>query len=55
MGSSKYTGVSWNKRTKKWVSMIHINKNIGLGYFDTEIEASKAYNKALNGIKDSGI
>lgn len=47
-GSSKYTGVSWLKRDKKWYSSIQVNgKSIGLGYFDIEKEAAKAYQKAL--------
>tara|TARA_R110002072_G_scaffold8144_1_gene42745 strand:- start:150 stop:620 length:471 start_codon:yes stop_codon:yes gene_type:complete len=49
--SSEYTGVHWYKRTKKWMSQIDINgKNKNLGYFTCELEASKAYQKALNEI-----
>lgn len=45
--SSKYKGVSWCKRTQKWLSQImHNYKNIHLGSFDSEIKAAKAYNKA---------
>lgn len=47
--SSKYTGVSWNKSNKKWQSRIFVNgKNLELGYYKYELEASKAYQKALN-------
>lgn len=43
---SKYKGVSWNKKLKKWTSYINYNKNkIFLGYFNKEIEAALAYNK----------
>lgn len=46
--SSKYIGVSWYKNYNKWESTIFINgKNKRLGYFNTEIEASNAYQKAL--------
>ena len=46
--SSKYTGVHWDKACKKWKSNIKINgKNKYLGLFTNELEASKAYQKAL--------
>ena len=45
--SSKYKGVGWRKSHTKWVSYITINyKQISLGYFDSEIEAAKAYDEA---------
>lgn len=47
-GTSKYIGVSWKQSAKKWISQICINsKNIYLGRFNSEIEASNAYQKAL--------
>ncbi|MFK5981480.1 MAG: NUMOD4 domain-containing protein [Flavobacteriaceae bacterium] len=47
-GTSKYTGVSWNKRSKKWVAGIRINGNIKrLGYHTDEYEAHLAYQKEL--------
>ena len=43
--SSIYKGVSYYKPYKNWKARIIINrKEIHLGYFDTEIEAAKAYN-----------
>ena len=49
--SSKFIGVSWFKRDNKWKASIYINgKLIHLGYFDTEEEASKAYNNKLKEI-----
>jgi hypothetical protein len=46
--TSKYIGVSRNKREKKWVSNIYLNGKIKhIGYFDNEIEASNAYQKEL--------
>ena len=47
--SSSYTGVSWDKNKRKWQSQIKINnKNIFLGRFNNELEASNAYQKELN-------
>ena len=46
-GSSKYRGVSWHKNIKKWHALIGVkHKSITIGYFDNEIEAAKAYDKA---------
>lgn len=42
---SKYAGVSWNKQRGKWTAQIH------LGYFDSEEEAAKTYNKVSDYIK----
>jgi hypothetical protein len=45
--TSKYKGVHWNKRSKKWAAQISCdNKTYHLGYFTDEIEAAKAYDKA---------
>lgn len=42
--SSKFKGVSWNKRDKKWEVQIMLNgKTIHLGLFFDEIEAANAY------------
>ena len=47
-GSSKYTGVCWDKATNKWITKIYINgKNKTLGRFDCEIKASLTYQKEL--------
>jgi len=47
-GSSEYTGVSWDKSRKKWMSSIRVNGKIKhLGRFTDELEASEAYQKAL--------
>jgi len=49
--SSKYTGVSWNKKAKKWESRIYINGvNKNLGFFENEKDAGKAYKKELKRI-----
>ena len=46
--SSKYKGVCWDKKCNKWRSQITINgKRKYLGLFNCELEASKAYQKAL--------
>lgn len=47
--TSKYKGVSWYGAENRWQAYITTDeKQIGLGHFDTELEAAKAYNnKAL--------
>jgi len=50
--SSQYIGVYWNENSKKWVSQITINKKqIKLGSFKSEIEASEYYENALKSFK----
>lgn len=44
-------GASYDKRNGKWQSRIYINKNIFIGYFDTEQEANQAYEIACKHIK----
>ncbi len=45
--TSKYKGVCWDKKSKKWRAQIGIDKKrIYLGFFEIEIDAAKAYNKA---------
>lgn len=44
---SLYKGVSWDKKRKKWVAYIRINrKMINLGGFNLEEDAAKAYDVA---------
>lgn len=44
IGSSRYKGVCWHKRVKKWQSRIGMDcKRICLGYYDSEEEAARAY------------
>ena len=46
--SSSYKGVCFNKKSKKWVSRILINKKrITLGSFDCELRAAQSYIKAV--------
>lgn len=48
IGTSKYIGVHWHTRRNKWRATIQINKkDIELGFFNTEEDASHAYQKAL--------
>lgn len=45
--TSKYKGVSWNKKMSKWVASIFINnKPKHLGYYNYEEEAYKIYEEA---------
>ena len=45
--SSQYRGVSWNKKDKKWQSMIFSKgKAIWLGYFKKQEDAARAYDAA---------
>jgi hypothetical protein len=45
--SSKYRGVSWDKRGKYWVVYVQSKgKQNRLGKFDNETEAAKAYDEA---------
>jgi len=45
--SSKYKGVSFNKRYKKFGAYIRVNgKNLYLGWFLNEIDAARAYDAA---------
>ena len=45
--SSKYKGVSWVQKHKRWkVSIAFKGKRKYIGHFLSEIDAAKAYNKA---------
>jgi hypothetical protein len=53
-GSSKYTGVSWDKQRSKWKSSIQINGKLKyLGYFDLEEEAGEYYQDALKSLENN--
>ena len=46
--TSKYIGVCWNKKLKKWVSQITLDKkNKHLGYFVNELDARDAFRQAV--------
>ncbi len=50
-GTSKFTGVSWNKQNKRWIACIEIEgKQKHLGSFTDELEASEMYKKELKKI-----
>ena len=45
--TSRFKGVHWHKRNKKWAASLHIiSRRIYLGYFSAEVDAACAYNKA---------
>ena len=47
-GTSRFKGVSWNSRRKKWRVAFNCNGRFHwVGYFDDETEAAKAYNAAV--------
>ena len=44
--SSQYLGVSWNKKSCKWLAQIRLDTEVThLGYFDNQIDAAKIYDK----------
>jgi len=46
-GTSKYKGVSLEKRTGRWRAFIRVSyKKVALGYFASEVEAAAAYDRA---------
>jgi hypothetical protein len=52
-GTSKYTGVCWDKYYNKWKSAIQINGKIkNLGKFDCELKAHLAYQNKLKEIEN---
>lgn len=54
--SSEYVGINWDEKASKWKAEIgHKGVRTHLGYYDTEIEASKAYQLALSKIKDGSF
>ena len=52
-GTSKYVGVYWNFNHAKWrASLRNKGKDIHLGFFDDEKEASEYYQNALKSLKN---
>jgi len=56
--TSKYKGVSWHKRARKWEARLKANgKNLFLGYFNNEDDAGQAYNDAIRkyGLEEASV
>ena len=54
--TSKYPGVSWNKKSNKWIVWIRFNnKSLYLGMFTDEIDAFNAYKNFLKSIGEPEI
>ncbi len=54
--SSGHIGVSWREKVSKWRTQIqHNGANVHLGCYDTELEASNAYQSALSKINDGSF
>lgn len=54
--TSKYIGVSWSKKSKKWTSAITVkSKSYYLGRFDKEKDAREIYLKAVKKIENGYI
>ena len=53
--SSEFVGVTWNKRSRKWVAVINCSGNSGnnqsLGYFNDEQEAARAVDAAARRLR----
>ena len=43
--SSKYKGVQWDKRAEKWRGRIKTEKDVHLGFFNSEIDAAIKHNE----------
>jgi hypothetical protein len=51
-GPSKFVGVSWDKRTRKWRAEIrHDGKTHNLGHFNVEREAARAFDTAARRLR----
>ena len=50
--SSRYLGVCWDARRKRWLAQIRLNrKTISLGRYDDESDAARAYDEAAVKLK----
>lgn len=55
-GTSKFKGVSWHKPLEKWLAKTWINgKSKYIGYFNTELEASEAYQNKLRELNQKSV
>jgi hypothetical protein len=51
-GKSRYKGVGWDRRSRKWRAVLCVNgKKQSLGYYEDEIEAAKACDRAARKYK----
>lgn len=46
--TSKYTGVSWNRKFQKWVASVsNLGVKFDCGYFDNERDAAKSRDRKI--------
>ena len=51
---SKYKGVRWIKRSRRWVAEIYLNGETKcIGYFNNDYEAAEAYQNEITRVRSA--